>query len=213
MVHVKICGNTNAEDVGRAIEYGADYLGFVFAQSKRQISLPNARKIMNEFPDFKNFVGIFADQPQPEVEQVAIGLNLRWLQFHGNETNDYCQHFRSKGYSVIKAFSIQSEDSLKAFGQYDVDAFLLDSYSPNEKGGSGKTFDWSIAQKASPNHRPFFLAGGLNIHNVAIAIQTVQPYAVDVASGIEKNPGVKDPKLLKQFIEIAKSTVTEKIKS
>lgn len=204
MPKVKICGNTNLEDAQRGAEYGADYLGFIFAESKRRISPAAARSIIQGLPQFRNFVAVFSNQPREEVERVVQELGIQNIQFHGEETALYCRSFVDKGYEVIKTFRIKDKMSLKRLDEYNVGAFLFDTYSSDVKGGTGIPFDWELIEDRPYVHEKLFLAGGLNIQNLRKAIQKVRPFAVDVASGVEMSPGKKDPKLLKEFIRIAK---------
>lgn len=205
MTKVKICGNTNFENAKLAIDLGADYLGFIFVPtSKRTLSIEKAREIIKKLGSFNNLVGVFCNQPKKEVEQIALELGLKHLQFHGEETALYCEHFMKKGYEVIKTFHVKDAMSLKRLDEYNVSAFLFDTYSQNEKGGTGRLFDWGIIEDRPYVHEKLFLAGGLNVKNVAAAIRTVNPFAVDVASGVESSPGVKDPALLKEFISLVK---------
>jgi phosphoribosylanthranilate isomerase len=205
MTRVKICGNTNYEHARLAADLGADYLGFIFApSSKRVITVENAAKILAKLTDFENTVGVFCNQPKKEVEAIAAKLGLKFLQFHGEETALYCDSFMQKGYEIIKTFHVKDAMSLKRLAEYNVSAFLFDTYSQSEKGGSGIPFDWSIIEDKPYVHDKLFLAGGLNPLNVAQAIEKVRPFAVDVASGVESSPGIKDPGLLRAFIENAK---------
>lgn len=204
MVQVKICGNTNAEDVKKAVELGADYIGFIFADGKRKIALDSAKAIVREVPQFKNFVGVFYNQPKAEVEKIGSELGLKYLQFHGDETALYCHSFEEKGYKVFKTFRIKDSMSMKRMDEYNVTAFLFDTFSKDEKGGTGIPFDWNLIDDKPYVHEKLFLAGGLNPQNLQSAIERVKPYAVDVASGVEATPGKKDYALLKQFIQIAK---------
>ncbi|MEI7750634.1 MAG: phosphoribosylanthranilate isomerase [Candidatus Omnitrophota bacterium] len=205
MTRVKICGNTNFEHARLAADLGADYLGFIFApSSKRLITVEKAAEILAKLADFKNTVGVFCNQPKKEVELIAGRLQLKFLQFHGEETALYCDSFMQKGYEIIKTFHVKDAMSLKRIGEYNVSAFLFDTYSHSEKGGSGIPFDWSIIEDKPYVHDKLFLAGGLNPLNVSQAIETVRPFAVDVASGVESSPGTKDPSLLRAFIENAK---------
>ncbi len=198
---VKICGNTNPEDAKLAASLGADYLGLIFAESKRKITHETAQKIMRALPDFKNFVGVFMNQPKKEAEEIIKKTGIKILQFHGEETALYCSSFMGKGVQVIKTFRIKDEMSLKRIDEYDVTSFLFDTYSKDEGGGSGKTFDWSLICDRPYVHEKLFLAGGLNPENVCGAIRQIHPYAVDVASGVEKAPGIKDPEKLKRFMQ------------
>jgi phosphoribosylanthranilate isomerase len=201
---VKICGNTNPEDAKLAVKLGADYLGLIFTESKRRVDVATAKQIMAALPGFQNFVGVFHNQPKQDVEFIARELGLRYLQFHGDETALYCEHFKENSFEVIKTFHIKDAMSLKRIDEYDVFAFLLDTYSKDSAGGTGKTFDWNLLGHRSFFHDRLFLAGGLNVNNLEAAIRQIQPYAVDVASGVEKEPGKKDPALLEEFIRIAK---------
>ena len=207
MTKVKVCGNTNIEDVKLAISLGADYLGFIFAESKRRIEPPAAATIMKAVPDFKNFVGVFVNQSKKEVEKIVKDLGIKILQFHGDETALYCRHFTKQGFQVIKTFRIKDAMSLKRIDEYDVTAFLFDTYHKDSAGGTGVPFDWNLIEKHPYVQEKLFLAGGLNPDNLADAIAKIHPYAVDVASGVEKSPGKKDPVLLERFILIAKKTL------
>lgn len=204
MAKVKICGNTNFEDVKLAVSLGADYLGFIFAESKRKVMPEQAEALMAVVPDFKNFVGVFVNHPKKDVEKIAKSLNIHTLQFHGDETALYCRHFIDQGFQVIKTFRIQDAMSLKRIDEYNVTAFLFDTYHQETAGGTGKTFDWKLIENRPYVHEKLFLAGGLNPDNLADALRKVNPFAVDVASGVEKSPGKKDPEILKRFIQIAK---------
>lgn len=209
MTRVKICGNTNLEDAKLAAELGADYLGFIFAESKRKIDPSIAKSIVKEMPRFKNFVGVFCNQPKGTVESIARELRLKFLQFHGEETARYCQSFQDQGYEVIKTFRIKDSMSLKRLDEYNVSAFLFDTFSREESGGTGRSFDWGLIADRPFVHEKLFLAGGLNPGNLREAIIKIRPFAVDVASGVEKSPGKKDPALLEQFIRIVKEGKTQ----
>lgn len=204
MAKVKICGNTNASDALKAKELGADFLGFIFCESKRKISADQAREIINAVGPFNNFVGVFANQPKEEVKAIADQLGLKWLQFHGDETSRYCKYFTDAKFNVIKTFRIKDSMSLKRIDEYDVTAFLFDAYKKEERGGTGMVFDWSVIGDKPYVHEKLFLAGGLTVDNLNAALKQVNPYAVDVASGVEKSPGIKDYVLLEKFIATAK---------
>lgn len=204
MPKVKICGNTRIEDVQLAASLGADYLGLIFTESKRRISIEAAKSLVQSLPHFKSFVAVFSNQPKEKVEEIVHELGIFTLQFHGEETARYCHSFIEKGYQVIKTFRIKDRMSLKRIDEYNVSAFLFDTYSHDEKGGTGTPFNWELIEDRPYVHEKLFLAGGLNINNLKEAIQKVRPFAVDVASGVEKKSGEKDPKLLEEFIRIAK---------
>ncbi|MDI6689713.1 MAG: phosphoribosylanthranilate isomerase [Actinomycetota bacterium] len=203
MVRVKICGITNLEDALLAVKLGADALGFVFAESPRCIEPQVAAEIIKAIPPFVSRVGIFVDEDETWVKTVATICGLDILQFHGSESASYCMQFERK---VIKAFRIKQFSDLDIFPGYRaVDAFLLDTFVEGRCGGTGKTFDWRIARKAKEFGKPIILSGGLNPDNVAEAIRLVKPYAVDVSSGVEKEPGKKDPDKLRAFFENVRS--------
>jgi len=204
MPKVKICGNTNIEDARLAVELGADYVGLIFTESKRRVSVETAHSVIQAIPAFKNFVAVFSNQSKEEVERIAHDLGIRILQFHGEETARYCHSFMEKGYEVIKTFRIKDQMSLKRIDEYNVSAFLFDTYSGEAKGGTGLPFNWELIEDRPYVHEKLFLAGGLNVQNLRKAIQKVRPFAVDVASGVEKEPGKKDHRLLEEFIRIAK---------
>ena len=208
-VKVKICGNTNAEDAKLSAHLGADYLGFIFAESKRKISVRTAAAIVDSLPEFRDFVGVFLNQPKREVESIASELGIKFLQFHGDEPALYCRYFTDKGYHVIKTFRIKDAMSLKRIDEYNVYAFLLDAFSKEAFGGTGIPFDWDLVKDRPFIHDRLFLAGGLKVTNVRGAIEKVKPYAVDVASGVEREPGKKDPVLLEEFIHRVKGGITQ----
>ncbi len=198
-VRIKICGMTNAEDAVAAAELGADAIGFVFAPSPRQISPEKAREIIMALPPLVQTVGVFVDEDPEKVASIAASCHLDLLQFHGKESAAYCRRFERR---VIKAVRVRHEDHLKVCSEYRsiVDALLLDTYVPGRCGGTGLTFDWSLALEAKTYGR-IILAGGLNPDNVAAAISAVKPYAVDASSGLEQEPGVKDHNKMARFIQ------------
>jgi phosphoribosylanthranilate isomerase len=198
MVRIKICGNTNLEDAILAAALGADALGFIFyPPSPRALAPEAARDIIAQLPPFVTTVGVFVDEEAATVRELAARVGLDWLQLHGQESPDYC---RSLGRRVIKGFRIKDQSSLGDLGVYRdaVQALLLDTYKKGQTGGTGESFDWQLAREAR-QFGPIILAGGLTPDNVALAIKTAQPQAVDVASGVEAAPGKKDPEKLQKF--------------
>lgn len=202
-VIVKICGITNLPDAQAAVEAGADMVGLMFYErSPRNVSLPTAVKIAKHLPPHVARVGVFVN---PKVETVlqAIGeCGLNILQFHGDESPQFCTEF---GLMSVKAFRILDTGSLNALPSYPTDAWLLDAYADDKLGGTGEKFNWDLAVEAKKFGRPIFLAGGLTPKNVADAVRQVQSYAVDVSSGVEASPGKKDHAKVKAFIQAAKS--------
>ena len=201
-VRVKICGITNLDDALAAIEAGADALGFVFCESSPRCVEPGqAKAIIRELPPFVAKVGLFVNSNAAEVEQVIAASGIDTLQFHGEETPEYCRKF---SWRVIKAFRVRDESSLPALPNYRQMAWLLDSFVPGKLGGTGEVFNWELARRAVQLGGTIVLAGGLTPENVAGAIAEVQPYAVDVSSGVEVRPGKKDHAKLRAFVAAAK---------
>jgi phosphoribosylanthranilate isomerase len=201
-VKVKICGITNLPDGIAAAEAGADALGFMFYdQSPRNISIEAAAALIHQLPPFVMKVGVFVNAPEDIVLRASRECGLNLLQFHGDETPEYCMQF---GLMSMKAFRIRDAASLQALQNYPTDAWLLDAFSPGKPGGTGETFNWDLALDARGWGRPIFLAGGLTPENVAVAIQRAQPYGVDVSSGVEAAPGRKEHAKVRAFIQAAK---------
>jgi phosphoribosylanthranilate isomerase len=201
-VKVKICGITNLPDALAAVEAGADALGFMFYESSpRAISIDAAAEITPRIPPEIVKVGVFVNAAPDLVRQAITRCGLNLLQFHGDESPEYCLQF---GLMSMKAFQMRDASSLEALPRYPTDAWLLDAYSADKVGGTGERFSWDLAVEAGRHGRPIFLAGGLTPENVAEAVRQVRPYAVDVCSGVEALPGKKDPAKLRAFIEAAK---------
>ncbi|MGH7971329.1 MAG: phosphoribosylanthranilate isomerase [Limisphaerales bacterium] len=204
-VIVKICGLTNAADALAAANAGADALGFVFYESSpRHVSMERAGEIVRRLPAPVVKVGVFVNAPEEFVLRAISECGLNLLQFHGDEPPEYCSQF---GIMSMKAFRIRDAASLEAVALYPTDAWLLDAYSAEVVGGTGATFNWELARTVQGRGRPIFLAGGLTAENVATAIQQVQPYGVDVSSGVETSPGKKDHQKVEAFIQAAKGAV------
>src|ERR1043166_5559670 len=177
MVKVKICGITNIPDALAACEAGADALGFMmWERSPRAVSVEAAAAIVRALPPFVIKVGVFVDAPTDLVYRGIGECSLNVLQFHGDESPEYCVQF---GLMSMKAFRIRDARSLESLPSYKTDAWLLDAHSPGKPGGTGERFDWALAAQARELGRPIFLAGGLTPENVAEAVQAVRPYAVD----------------------------------
>ncbi|MDH3976674.1 MAG: phosphoribosylanthranilate isomerase [Deltaproteobacteria bacterium] len=198
MVKVKICGITKLEDALAAAECGAHALGFVFfRKSPRYIEPDKALEIINQLPPFITPVGLFVNEAESRVWDILNTTGINVVQFHGDEAPPYTESFQVR---VIKAIRVKSEESLSAAAAYSCSSILLDAWSPQAYGGTGKKFDWDILRRIGINKR-VILAGGLNPDNVAYAIKLVKPYGVDVSSGVEISPGIKDHEKIKCFIE------------
>jgi phosphoribosylanthranilate isomerase len=207
MIRVKVCGITNLADAQVALEFGADTLGFNFyPPSPRSITPREADAILHQLPEGSYNVALFVNEPKERVyEVIACGKQTSGrqgfsaLQFHGEESEEYCQNWPLK---VIKAFRVKEKKSLEGMERFPADFYLLDSWSSGY-GGSGTAFPWEWLEGL--NTEKLILSGGLTVGNVAEAVRRVRPYGVDVCSGVEARPGIKDHGKLKEFIFAAKS--------
>jgi phosphoribosylanthranilate isomerase len=197
MIKIKICGITNLDDALASADMGADALGFNFyKKSPRYIEPDKAAEIIAQLPPFIIPIAIFVNEREERIREILAGTCIQGVQFHGDETPEFCQRF---GTRVIKAFQVKDKESLKHMAHYRVSAYLLDSYRDGLRGGTGTTFDWHLAVVAKTFGK-VILAGGLTPENVTEAVKLVQPYGVDVAGGVEKEKGVKDHAKIKKFI-------------
>ncbi|WP_043933725.1 phosphoribosylanthranilate isomerase [Bacillus sp. EB01] len=197
---VKICGIKDAATALKAVEYGTDALGFVFAESKRKIGMEDARKIIKELPDEVMKVGVFVNEARENIEEIASYCGLTHIQLHGDESPEYSKSFR---YPVIKAISINAPMDIKRMEEYETEYVLFDSPKGAYNGGTGIPFDWKSAEGVEFLGKKVILAGGLNPNNVARAIEIAKPFMVDVSSGVETD-GQKDVAKIKTFIDSAK---------
>lgn len=195
---VKICGITRPDDALAVVEAGADALGLVFFdRSPRNVGLEQARAIVKVVPAFVTVTALFVDPDDEFVDRVLTEVPVGLLQFHGRESADFCRGF---GRHYVKAIGMQGLEDLSEFVSeyYDAAGFLLDSHAVGESGGTGKTFDWS--RFPTDIDHPLILAGGLHPGNVAEAILATHPYAVDLSSGVESSPGIKDARLIRELM-------------
>ncbi|GKU80748.1 phosphoribosylanthranilate isomerase [Niallia sp. NCCP-28] len=195
----KICGITTKEAAQCALENGAKAVGFVFAKSKRKISAEDAKAIIKELPKDIWKVGVFVNESKEKIDEITNSSGINVIQLHGDESNEFAAQF---SLPVIKAFSIQSEEDLKAAAAFECDYVLLDSPRETYHGGNGKTFDWTILKDYDFKGKKVILAGGLNTDNIKEALEMVQPDLVDVSSGVETD-GKKDLKKIRDFLSIA----------
>jgi phosphoribosylanthranilate isomerase len=200
---VKICGITNEDDALLAVAMGADAVGFVFAPSPRQIAPQKAYDITRRLPPEILTVGVFRNELPSRVIEVAHKAGVKGVQLHGRETAEQSQEIAGHFRWLIKAFGADDENLPRA-DEYGTDLILLDAPDP----GSGKVFDWSVAGDA-PDSVRMILAGGLTPDNVAAAVEEVQPWGVDVSTGVEKSPGKKDALAVKRFIENARANAAQ----
>lgn len=200
---VKICGITRGEDAQAAARLGAHAVGFVFyAKSPRNVEAARAAQIARALPPFVTTVGLFVDPAAGEVESVLAGVRLDLLQFHGDEPAGFCAQF---GAPYIKAVRVRPGLDLLQYARSYATArgLLLDAYVAGVHGGTGTAFDWSLIPRTLP--LPVILSGGLNPQNVAAAMRSVRPWAVDVSSGVEAGPGIKDARLIASFMKEVRS--------
>lgn len=203
-VKVKICGITNICDAQAAVDAGCDALGFIFyKKSPRYITIDKARGISGALPKNIIKIGVFVNAREKTIKRIALACGLGMLQFHGDESADFCMRF--KGYKVIKAFRVKGKLDLNKIKKYNTFAYLFDTYIKTSPGGTGKNFDWQLVPHISKLKKPVFLSGGLNIRNVKKAISIVRPHWIDVSTCLEKAPGIKDHKKVKKIIKIVKS--------
>lgn len=200
---VKICGITNPEDAVAAVEAGADAIGLVFyPPSPRAVTLEQAQKVVQVVPAFVTITALFVDPDPEQVQEILDGVRIDLIQFHGNEDSSYCEQFKVP---YIKAIRVrQASDVVASSLRFpSAQGILLDSYKPGVPGGTGETFDWSMAQnkeQKDQSTKPIILAGGLNPSNVADAITQVNPFAVDVSGGVEASKGIKDHGKITEFL-------------
>ncbi len=204
---VKICGVTQQDQAGQIAALGADLIGVNFwPQSKRYLPPANALWLA-DLPHSIQVVGVFVNPDPFELEELAESGLVSMFQLHGDESPDFCERLIGRGLKIIKAVQVRDADSLKRIADYPVTDILLDAYHPGQRGGIGETFPWRLALefKALYPERRLWLAGGLTPENVTEAVKGVQPYAVDVASGVEDaTPGVKNLEKVAHFIQGAR---------
>ena len=201
MTLVKICGITNLEDALAAIAAGADALGFNFYKpSPRYIAPQAAREIIEQLPASILTAGVFVNEESPQaVMNIVNEANIKAVQLHGDESSDYCRELAAHT-SVIKTLAVSDSFDPKLACEYEVDAIMLDTRDNRLRGGTGRVFDWSIAQQVSQLVPKLYLAGGLSPENIEEAIEKVRPYAVDACSALEDRPGTKNHDRVRAFI-------------
>ncbi|WP_336046076.1 phosphoribosylanthranilate isomerase [Solibacillus ferritrahens] len=200
MTKAKICGLKEIEHVEAAVKAGADFIGFMFAPSKRRITVEEAAELAKVIPSTVKKVGVFVNEQNDVIRQIADQVGLDYIQYHGDETQEQIQEI---GLPAIKAFSIRGEEDVKRAATYNVDYYLFDAPGTDFRGGSGESFDWMLLDKVNIPMNKVILAGGLNEENLGLAIMLVEPFAVDVSSGVEVD-GRKSSTAITNFIEIAK---------
>ncbi len=209
MTRIKICGITNIDDARLAVKLGADELGFNFYEKSPRYITPEAAKlIVDRLQKDVSVVGVFVNESIRAVMSIAETVGLGTIQLHGDEDIDFINAIRARtGLKVIKAIRVAPDFAPSDATGFDADAILLDGFSAKERGGTGETFDWELAQQVRALVPSLYLAGGLSPENVADAIRKVRPDAVDTCSRIESEPGKKDAAKLEAFIKAARETI------
>jgi phosphoribosylanthranilate isomerase len=203
MIPVKICGITNLEDAQTAVRSGASALGFIFYnKSPRYIPINTAYQIAADVQGKVPLVGVFVDETLDYVNGVAEEIGLNFIQLHGNESSEYCQKIN---FPVIKVFRVAPDFNVEIMNSYNVHAFLFDAYEKGKPGGTGEIFCWEVVGNLKSD-TPIILSGGLNSANIERGINVVCPSAVDINSGVEFKPGVKDEKKMKALFDILEKT-------
>ncbi|MFA5119122.1 MAG: phosphoribosylanthranilate isomerase [Candidatus Omnitrophota bacterium] len=203
MVKVKICGITNVSDADASVGAGCDAVGFVFyKKSPRYVSPPVAARIIHELPAGTLAVGVFVNAREKTVRRIARLCGLDILQFHGNESVEFCARF--KEYKVIKSFRVKNKLDEEKIAGYKTFAYLMDTFVASQAGGTGKRFDWKLIRGRRDLKRPIFLSGGLTAENVCEAVKVARPDWVDASSSLEISAGKKDHAKVKAFIQSVK---------
>ncbi|OEU45473.1 MAG: N-(5'-phosphoribosyl)anthranilate isomerase [Desulfobacterales bacterium S7086C20] len=199
MPKIKICGITNEKDAHVAADLGVDAVGFVLAESPRRVDPNSVKRISLSLPPFVNIVGVFVDEDPDVVAEIVNFCKLDCVQLHGRETPDYC---KGLGLKLLKAIRVKDRRSIEAMASYMgcIKGFVLDTYVKGKQGGTGKTFDWALAKEANKYGR-VILSGGLTPATIREAVDLARPYGVDVSSGVESSPGIKDHDKMEWFVE------------
>jgi phosphoribosylanthranilate isomerase len=201
-IKVKICGMTQLKDALFAVEQGVDAVGFIFyKKSPRAVTMKTVREIITKLPPLVDTVGVFVNESAERLNKIADYCGLDLVQLHGEESPAFCRKIHRR---VIKAFRVKDLQSIKQLEKFSVSGFLLDTFSDDLHGGTGKTFDWNLALPAK-KMGPVILAGGLTPRNILQAVRQVRPYGVDVCSGVEKSPGIKDLEKVRVFLKNIRS--------
>ena len=200
MTKIKICGLTRTEDIEMVNEFLPDYIGFVFAKSRRQVSAEQAKELKNKLRPAIKAVGVFVNEKPENIAEIANQGIIDLIQIHGDEDAAYCAQLRKLTQApIIKVVRVEREDDFAGIEEFDCDYYLFDTLSSKDYGGTGKAFDHSLLYNKEIK-KPFFVAGGLNQDNVAAVIEVIKPFGVDTSGGVETD-GIKDANKIKEFIE------------
>jgi len=199
---IKICGITNREDALNAVALNVDAIGFIFYKnSPRYVAAERIEEFILDLPPFINTVGVFVDAEYDEIIEACERCKLTSIQLHGSESPEFCTKFK---YPVVKAIKVSNSDDLKNIPNYKgtVNGILLDTKAENVHGGTGRTFDWGLAIEAKEYETPLILSGGINSTNIEKALKLVNPYGIDLCSGVEREPGLKDYNKMQELLDI-----------
>lgn len=200
MTKIKICGLTRTEDIEMVNEFLPDYIGFVFAKSRRQVSAEQAKELKNKLRPAIKAVGVFVNEKPENIAEIANQGIIDLIQIHGDEDAAYCAQLRKLTQApIIKVVRVEREDDFAGIEEFDCDYYLFDTLSSKDYGGTGKAFDHSLLYNKEIK-KPFFVAGGLNQDNVAAVIEVIKPFGVDTSGGVETD-GIKDANKIKEFIK------------
>jgi len=206
MMKIKICGLTNKDDALNAIALNVDALGFIFYEhSPRYISPEKVETFVLDLPPFINTIGVFVNATPDYINSVVKRCKLNGIQLHGSEPPEFCTQF---SLPTIKAIPVREHSDITAIPKYKgcVNGILLDTKAENVHGGTGKTFDWGLALEAKEYDTPLILSGGINANNIEKALKMVGPYGIDICSGVEKEPGIKDYNKMQELIGAIKTS-------
>lgn len=205
-IQIKICGITTIEDAAACVRFGADAIGLIFyPPSSRFVSLDKARDICSWVPGEISTVGVFVNEPFESIMKTVNAAGIQMVQLHGSEPPELVLKLKAAGLSVIKALFAGKEPSFAHAYDYHADAFLVECPGKSAHGGTGKSWDWGLAREI-PGDTPLLLAGGLNPGNIRQAVEAARPDGVDVSSGVEREPGLKDYDKVRQFINAVRGT-------
>lgn len=199
---VKICGLTNLNDAKLASGYGADFLGFIFySGSKRAVSAETAAEILSKLKGNFLSVGVFVNEALETILEIASLTGIRTVQLHGNERPETVEELKKRNFTIFKSLQVKDEASFKEMGKYQPDRFLLDTWHPSLKGGTGETFDWALLKNKKNLASQVIVAGGINENNIERLLTGLAPWGIDVSSGVEASPGKKDPNKLEHLFK------------
>ncbi|ROR31848.1 phosphoribosylanthranilate isomerase [Mobilisporobacter senegalensis] len=201
MAKIKICGLTRTKDIMAVNEASPDYIGFVFAKSKRQVNYDTAKELKSYLDPKIKSVGVFVNEDIDNIATLCNEKIIDLVQLHGDETKEYIERLKMKiSCQIIKAVRVKESQDIFKIHQMPCDYILLDAYHEDQYGGNGISFDWSLI---SIRNKPFFLAGGIHYGNIQKAIKETNPYCIDISSGVETD-GLKDPEKIKEIVDLVR---------